>query len=136
MCCDGTAKKTVSLRQAPDPRLMSVRVAVCTNCAAFRALNGVCERTGEHAMSRIGRGRLCPVGKHTTGEILYWVRGAWAALKVWLRLIPQSRNKARRLKACAGCDRLDGRTCKACGCNVDWKASDENQACPLGRWEQ
>lgn len=43
--------------------------------------------------------------------------------------------KAARLAVCEPCDqRLPGGTCVGCGCNLDLKASWEDQECPKGKW--
>lgn len=39
-----------------------------------------------------------------------------------------------RLDACAGCDRLEGARCGACGCFIVAKVKLAASKCPLGKW--
>lgn len=120
----------------PAANALTIRSGICQQCRFRQQADGVCSRTGLHAMSAVVRGATCPIGKHGAGEMLHWVRGAWAAFKTWAGLTPQYRYKAARLRVCNGCDRNDKGTCRACGCNVELKAADESQSCPLDKWEQ
>lgn len=46
------------------------------------------------------------------------------------------KTRARRLAECESCPLLDGRTCKGCGCNVDWKTRMATEVCPVGKWHK
>jgi hypothetical protein len=40
----------------------------------------------------------------------------------------------RRMAICQGCEFFTGKSCKKCGCNINFKARLETEHCPIGKW--
>lgn len=50
------------------------------------------------------------------------------------QVLASEEDSQKRIGICRDCPQLSGRSCRVCGCTVDYKAKLKYAKCPLSRW--